>query len=196
MRLGDKMNNIVDSMKKELMITVEKHKYLKDYDFWNEHIKYVVENAIMLAKKYSADVEIVELSALLHDIALSSNFGPRDEHHIHGAKLAEKLLNKYGYDREKIEKVKRCILNHRDNTSAKTTKEEICVADADIMSHFDNIPMLFSKAYLIKGLSHSQGVNYVKNTLMKDYEELSADTKILYKDRYEDIMKVVFGNNS
>ena len=67
------------------------------YDFWNEHIKYVVQNSIKLAKQYGADEEIVELGALLHDISVPSEYGDRENHHIYGAEIAEQLLTQLHY---------------------------------------------------------------------------------------------------
>ena len=52
------------------------------YDFWNEHIKYVYEESLILASKYNADKEIVELGALLHDIALMTKTGTNKILHI------------------------------------------------------------------------------------------------------------------
>ena len=66
------MSEITEKIKQELLIRCEKSKEKDGYDFWNEHIKYVVENGIELAKKYGEDIEIVELGALLHDIAMPS----------------------------------------------------------------------------------------------------------------------------
>lgn len=51
------MSEITEKIKQELLIKCKKSKEKDGYDFWNEHIKYVVENAIKLAKKYGADVE-------------------------------------------------------------------------------------------------------------------------------------------
>ena len=100
-------------IKQELLERTKNSKDKDEYDFWEDHIKYVVDNALYLAKEYGADVEIVELGALLHDIAMPSNIGPREEHHIQGAKIAEGLLTKYNYPQDKIERVKQCVLNHR-----------------------------------------------------------------------------------
>ena len=50
--------------------------------------------SIELAEKYGADVEIVELGALLHDIAMPSEFGPREEHNVYGVQIADELLTK------------------------------------------------------------------------------------------------------
>ena len=83
--------NIVEIIKEELLKRCNESKDSDGFDFWEDHIKYVVINAVDLAKKYGADVEIVELGSLLHDIAMPSNIGPREEHHIYGAKIAEEL---------------------------------------------------------------------------------------------------------
>lgn len=58
------MSEVTEKIKQELLLRCEKSKEKKGYDFWEEHIKYVVENAVELAKKYEADVEIVELRSV------------------------------------------------------------------------------------------------------------------------------------
>lgn len=187
------MNNVVESVRSYVITCCSVYKEKNNYDFWNEHIKYVVNNAMILAKEYEADVEIVELAALLHDISLVNEVGPREEHHTHSAQIAKEILEQYNYPQEKIEKVLKCILNHRDrNKYPRTTIEEDCVGDADIISHFDNIPMIFSKAYLILKLSHSDGSKYVKDSLINDYEGLSSKTKEIYKEKFENIIKTIF----
>ena len=70
-------------------------------------------NALELAKKYKADIEIVELGALLHDIAMPSELGPREEHNIYGAEIAEELLTKFNYPEDRKNRVKECVLRHR-----------------------------------------------------------------------------------
>lgn len=79
------MSEVTEKIKQELLVRCEKSKQKDGYDFWNEHIKYVVDNAVKLAKEYGADIEIVELGVLLHDIAMPSEYGDREEHHIYGA---------------------------------------------------------------------------------------------------------------
>ena len=69
--------DITELIKQELLKRTENSKDKDGSDFWEDHIKYVVDNALYLAKEYGADVEIVELGALLHDIAMPSNIGPR-----------------------------------------------------------------------------------------------------------------------
>ncbi|MCI8347622.1 MAG: HD domain-containing protein [Bacilli bacterium] len=185
--------NIVELIKKELLKRCNESKDSDGFDFYEDHIKYVVENAVALAKKYDADVEIVELGALLHDIAMPSNIGPREEQHIYGAKIAEELLIKYNYPQDKIEAVKQCVLNHRGiKDLPRNTIEEEIVADADVIAHFDSIPALFSLAFKERNLNLNEGTKFVKKKLERDYNKLSVRTKKLLEERYFSIRKVLF----
>ncbi|MCI9040123.1 MAG: HD domain-containing protein [Clostridia bacterium] len=108
------MNEVIEKVKQELLIRCEKSKQKDGYDFWNEHIKYVVQNAVKLAKEY----------------------GEREQHHIFGAEIAEQLLTELEYPKERIEQVKNCVLNHRGSKDKpRNTIEEQCVADADVIAH-------------------------------------------------------------
>lgn len=189
------MSEVTEKIKQELLKRCEKLKEKNGYDFWNEHIKYVVKNAVELAKKYDADVEIVELGALLHDIAMPSEYGPREEHHIYGAEIAEQLLTELNFPKDRMEHVKNCVLNHRGSKDRpRNTVEEQCVADADVMAHFDNIPSLFALAYREMRLLEVEGKEFVKKKLERDFGKLSSRTREVLKDRYENIMNVLFVN--
>ena len=87
---------IIEHIKNELMLLNQKYinEAEDNYDFWNLHIKYVVKEAVELAKIYNADLEIVELGALLHDIALVAKVGTKADHHTNGAVIAKELLTK------------------------------------------------------------------------------------------------------
>ena len=184
--------NIVEEIEKYVKKQNEIYKINSDdhYDFWNEHIKYVYENSIKLAKKYSADLEIVSLGALLHDIALINKVGDRKDHHINGEIIAKELLNNLSYDDEKTNKVLKCIYNHRSSLYAESI-EEICVADADILAHFDNIPMLFNSAFVRNKVNLNEVREWMKNTFEKDYNDLSEKTKEVFKERYELICEII-----
>lgn len=187
------MSKVTEEIKKELLIRCEKSKQKDGYDYWDEHIKYVVENALELAQKYGADEEIVELGALLHDIAMPSNYGKKEEHDIYGAEIAEKLLKELDYPKEKIEHVKNCVLNHRGNKDRpRNTIEEQIIADADVIAHFDCLPMLFRIAYTEMSLSVSDGKEFVRKKLKRDYNKLSDRTRELLEERYDNIVKVLF----
>lgn len=190
------MSEVVDSIREELIKRCNSYNERNNYDFWNDHIKFVVRNAVELAKEWGADVEIVELGALLHDISMPSEIGTREEHNIYGAKIADELLTKLEYPRDRIEKVKECVLRHRGSKDLpRNTIEEQCVADADVVAHFDCIPSLFHLVYKEMNLSIDDGIDYLKKKLERDYNKLSPRTKEILKDRYENILNVLFINN-
>ncbi len=189
------MSRIVEDIKQELIKRCNKYNEKYNYDFWNDHIKYVVKNAVELANKYGADTEIVELGALLHDIAMPSEFGTKEEHNVYGAKIADELLTKLNYSQDRKERVKECVLRHRGSKDLpRNTIEEQCVADADVIAHFDCIPSLFHLVYNEMNLSVEDGEKYLKKKLERDYNKLSDKAKEIMKDRYENIIKVLFVN--
>lgn len=187
---------IVNLIEKEIKEKIENYKInsIDHYDFWNEHIKYVLEESISLAQKYNADIEIVTLGALLHDIALICEVGSRRDHHINGKILSNEILNKYNYPEEKKDRVLNCVYNHRSSKNT-TTIEELCVADADILAHFDNIPMLFNSAFNRNNIKLNEVRNWMKEVFEKDYNDLSDKTKEIFKEKYKLICEIVLGKN-
>jgi uncharacterized protein len=182
----------VELVKEEILKINQKYiDEVDSYNFWEQHIKYVLKEASELAIKYNADKEVVELGALLHDIALMSNYGTRKEHHINGGMLAKDLLIKCNYPESKIDKVVGCVINHRSSKNA-TNNEELCVADADILAHFDNLPMIFNYAFNRYNISCNDIHDWMKKYLYLDYCDLSDREKVSFKDKYENIMKVLF----
>ncbi|MFC1686362.1 HD domain-containing protein [Patescibacteria group bacterium] len=163
---------------------------------WTHHIVTVVKYAKSLAKKLDADMEIVEISALLHDIASISNPDWVEDHHIHGTKLAEEVLKKYNYPQEKIEKVKHCILTHRGSKKIKReTIEAEIVASADAMAHFDNIPALMKVAFQVKEMDTDEGAKWVLDKIERSWKKLMPEAKEMMKEKYEAI-KIVLGKNN
>jgi len=186
--------NIVEEIEKYVKERIEEYKNNSEdhYDFWNEHIKYVYEESLKLAKEYNADIEIVSLGVLLHDIALIEG-GTKPDHHIVGANIAREVLKKYNYPQDKLDRVVNCVYNHRSSKNA-TCIEEICVCDADILAHFDNIPMLFYSGYIRFNVSINDMKDWMKNSFEKDYNDLSDRTKEVFKDRYKEILDIVIGD--
>ena len=155
------------------------------------HIEAVAKNGELLAKKFGADEEVVIIASWLHDIASITDIDLYEMHHIHGASIAEEILTKLNYDKDKINLVKECIKNHRGSVKMdKLTIEEQCVADADAISHFDNVPSLLYLAYKQKGMSIEEGADFVKNKLIRSYNKLSDNSKEFYTDKFNDTMKM------
>ncbi len=186
--------DIVEKVQKEILTLSEKYMLEAEdhYNFWEEHIKLVSREALGLAAMYHADFEIVELAALLHDIALVTKTGTRADHHINGAELAQGILGKYGYPKEKTARVVRCVLNHRSSKNGITV-EELCVADADILAHFDNVSMMFSNVLKGRDITLPEVRERLANAFAEDYHDLSEQTKQAFGDQYKLICRIVLG---
>lgn len=89
--------------------------------------------AVRIASITSADVEIVEATALMHDVGHESG---RDNHVMRGATLAAGILSKCGFPETKIDPVVVCIEHHhwkpgRAGDPQRPTAEYQAFADAD-----------------------------------------------------------------
>lgn len=163
------------------------------YGDWQYHILSVAANAKILAAKLNADTEIVEIAALLHDYAGILNIELYPEHHIHGAKLAEEILQKYNYPKEKKENVKHCILAHRGSKNIpQETLEAKIIACADAMAHFDNIPSLMYLAFSEYKMDIEEGTKFVLEKLERSWQKLMIPgAREMLKEKYEAAKKIL-----
>ena len=160
-----------------------------EYNIYREHIRYVYKYVIKLSEGKAVDREVLEISALLHDIAMTDMALDRSRHNVYGAGIAEKLLRENAYPEEKIQHVKNCILNHSSKRAEyRTTEEEQILVDADGLSHFDSYKSLYSLAHKVMGLNDEDSLKFIQDKLTKDYNELSDELKYLVSDIYSNIM--------
>jgi len=104
---------------------------------WN-HVQRVRKMALKLAEEEDADREVVELSAVLHDIGRKKeDMGEIDHHEVWGAEKAEEILEETGYSQNLIEDVKHCIKSHRYSRDPEPETLE-----AKILSDADNLDSL------------------------------------------------------
>lgn len=188
------MSQIVEKMRQEIMERSarfeEQTKGTKDeYNIYREHIQYVYKYVVLLSKDKNVDKEVLELSALLHDISMTDITLDRSRHNEFGADIAEQLLRESNYPEDKVQLVKKCILNHsKKRREYRTTEEEQILVDADGLSHFDAIKKLYSLPSLEMGLSEEDSVRFVQDKLTGDYNELSDDLKSMVKEKYDRVM--------
>ena len=190
------MTGLIEEIRQYVIDRSEAYKRNSEdhYDFWNEHIRYVYKEAMSLARKYHADETIVALGALLHDIALIEKAGDRKDHHLNGKMLSDQILNRFSCPEDIKDRVLGCVLHHRSSKNAANI-EELCVCDADILAHFDNIPMLFNSAFKRIGVSLNEIREWMKKAFEADYNDLSESTKELFHERYQKITEIVLGCN-
>ncbi len=178
-------NNIVEKIRIFVEDECKKSTSKYGYEPYEFHFVSVYNYARRLAESLNADIEVVELAAWLHDIG--SIVKGREDHHLTGAEIAEKKLKELNYPSEKIQKVKKCILNHRGSVNNnRTSLEERIIADADAMSHFDNISGLFMAAFIYENKNQGEAKILVKNKLDRSWSKLSfQESKELIKPKYE-----------
>lgn len=182
-------NDIINYLKEEIYSRAIKPENKFEIGVYY-HIEAVAKNAEILADQYNADKEVVIIAGWLHDIASITDYSLYEEHHIHGAKIAQEILERFDYD--KIELVKKCIINHRGSVlGEKQTIEEQIVADADAISHFDNIPSLLYLAYVKKNMNIEEGTEFVKNKLERSYNKLSEQSKLFYQEKYRNVINLL-----
>lgn len=99
-----------------------------------EHTERVYNLAIYIGKQENADLEVLGLAAILHDIARKEQdeSGGKIDHAKRGAELAAEILAKYNLPKEKLDNIVHCIATHRfrDNNKPETLEAKI-LYDAD-----------------------------------------------------------------
>lgn len=103
----------------------------KKGDHGFSHIMRVYENALEIAKNEKCNKEVVELSALLHDISEGKH---HHNHHVASAKRARQILEKLNYPEKTVSAVEHCVLSHRFSKPPEPeTIEARIIQDADRM---------------------------------------------------------------
>ena len=100
-----------------------------------EHTNRVIHNARVLAsKEEGVDNKVIELGALLHDIARADELAIKGKlcHAKRGAEIAGEILKDAGFDKVMSEKVVKCVRRHRfRGNQMPVSIEEKIVYDAD-----------------------------------------------------------------
>lgn len=184
----DKQNEIIEEIRKFVEEECKKPEAKYDYELFLYHIVPVLRYVKKLGEKRGADLEILELAALLHDVG-SVIYG-RENHHITSCEIAEKNLRELNYPEERIEKIKHCILSHRGSLNIKKESIEAeILAEADSMTHFDTIPGLFRACYCFEEKkSQREACKSVLNKLINSYNKLSLEARKIIKPKFEAAM--------
>jgi GNAT superfamily N-acetyltransferase len=164
------------------------------YGIWTHHIQPVVQNGRRLAELLGADAEIVELAAWLHDYASVKDAALYEDHHIHGAALAEAILQRHGYPRATIVRVRHCIEAHRGSAPrARRSLEAECLADADALTHIEQAPALLHLAFVNWGMGIDEGTAWVRAKLTRSWNKLSPPARELARAGYTAVMRTLCG---
>ena len=180
--------NTIENIKNLVKKACRKDTNAYGHGSWSHHILTVVKYSKMLARKLNADIEIVEIAALLHDYASVVNKEWKPEHHIRSAGLAEEILRKYKYPEDKINKVKHCIISHRASKQIlRETIEAKIVASADALAHFDKVNSLLYFAFVYQKMSIDEGTKWVLDKLERSWKKLMPEAKEMVREKYKGI---------
>lgn len=129
-----------------------------------EHVERVRRLSLHIGRKEGADMKILEIAALLHDIGRTYQDRSQGEvcHAEKGAHLAEGILQGQGMGREEVDAVLHCILHHRyrDGRTPQTLEAKI-LFDADKLDSIGAVGI--ARAFLFAGevgaKLHNEGVD-------------------------------------
>ena len=180
--------NIIQKIKKFVENECKKPSSKYGYEPFPFHLIPMASFAEKLANELGGDKEVILIAAWLHDIG-SIVYG-RENHHITGAKIAEKKLKELQYPAEKIKLVKKCILNHRGSQKNKRNSiEEQIISEADVMSNFDNIAGIFKATFVYENKTQGEAKNSVRQKLERKWKQLHFDnSKKIIRPKFEAAM--------
>lgn len=98
------------------------------------HVERVCNLALNIGRKEKADLSVLTLACLLHDIGRKEEMASRGKfcHAEKGAEIAGQLLQKYNLDQNVVDNICHCIISHRyrNNNIPKTIEAKV-LFDAD-----------------------------------------------------------------
>ncbi|MDD3386760.1 MAG: HD domain-containing protein [Candidatus Pacebacteria bacterium] len=148
------------------------------------HVERVKKLALLIGKKEKADLFVLEIASLLHDIKRKEEMELKGSfcHAIEGEKEAKKILDKYDISDEQKKNICHCIRTHRyRNNDMPETIEAKVLFDADKLDSIGAIGL--ARAFLFAGSSGSCNL-YTNNEkkiakLKKDMSFTKEDSAIL-----------------
>lgn len=157
-----------------------------------KHMNHVVFLSKSLAQDTGADEEIVELAAWLHDWSAIQGF--YKDHHERGSVAAGNILKRLGYLNEKSKHIKRCIFTHRSSQGIKPeTIEAECLANADAIAHFLEIPDLLCSRHADGDMTIEEVVTWLKAKLKRDCKKITLTKAEGIVAPYYEAAKVILG---
>ncbi len=138
-----------------------------------DHTERVIQNCLHIGKKEDANLFVLEISAILHDIKKPEEMNNKGSicHAMEGAKEAMKLLDKYNLKKEDLESICHCIESHRKRNSIEpSTLEAKILFDSDKLDGIGalGIGRMFMFASEVGAKLHDRDVDVSKT---KEYSE-------------------------
>lgn len=153
--------------------------------FFVEHLAVVDKYGQMLAKVLSADVEIVELAAYLHDIAAIRDITTVPQHAVLGAQAAREILARHSYPSERVERVARCALSHSAPVQmGGGPLEEVCLSNADAMAQIARPVYWFYYLFGVRRFDLEKGRDWWRQRVQTNWELLVPPARRIIETEY------------
>lgn len=122
------------------------------------HVERVFNLCMHIGREEGADLEILALAAILHDVARPlESAGKVEDHAAEGARIARHYLRSLGYPEEKVEAVVHAIEAHRFSRDPKPrTLEAKILSDADKLDAMGAIGI--ARVFMYSG-EHGRDIN-------------------------------------
>lgn len=152
-----------------------------------QHTLRVYNLCMRIGKKEKADLEILKMAVILHDIAWphQDKSGGKICHAQKGSELAQTMLTKLGVDEKKIEQVVHCIRTHRiRGNNIPISKEAKILFDADKLDGIGAIGI--GRAFMFSGEAGDKMYN--KNMATSKNNQANEDTT--YREYLVTLLKI------
>jgi len=139
----------------------------------------VLAAAREIGRAEGADMEIIEIAALLHDVAKLDKRSDEVHHAVLGSKIAETYLHKLGVPQEKVERIVEAIRYHSYDTHQEGLRlETLVLKDADRLDEVGALGIIMTSIYAgrvgmdyrgsfrqgIKDLNNLEDLSFYTNT--------------------------------
>lgn len=158
-----------------------------------EHSIRVSNIAIKIAREENADILVVALSSILHDIG---KFDTTEnlEHGKISAELSRPFLDKFPLTKEQIDKICYSIKAHVNDWKQENVKENLL--EANILKDADRIDRFgFNKVFLRRFLDHQKSLNDAQNQMYLTEKRIRVLNNLITEDRMvTNLGKSIFNN--
>jgi uncharacterized protein len=137
---------LTERLRKEVWEEADTYYSERDWAHGKQHVERVVRMSKKIGRAEGADLKIIELAAILHDIFAAKEPRAKKEgfrHDVEGAREARRILGRLGVDSDTIAAVAHCIEAHRKRSGAEPrTIEAKCLFDGDKLDALGGIGVI------------------------------------------------------
>lgn len=186
--MGKKKHIIEDITREAKKFFSEKNDGCHDWS----HVERVTKIALHIGKVEKADLFVLEVAAVLHDIGRDHEINSKGKlcHAKKGAEIAGGILKNHGVHADDIEKITHCIGSHRNKTDLKPQSLEAKILfDADKLDAIGAVGI--GRVFMFAGITSGLLCTGNEKVLAKSDKNLSFTKEDTAPLEYEKSLKFV-----